>query len=104
VAKELRQDVLQPAAAPAGVQALVLDLAAEFLVGDTGEVFGPGAVDGVQQFGAAVAEALAAHGGAFKVAQMFVRRIPKSGRTPDDVLRFVGLSTDDIVRAAAELC
>jgi transketolase len=55
-------------------------------------------------FGAAVAGALAAHGGAFKVKQMFVRRIPKSGRTPEDLLRWLGLSSDDIVRAAAELC
>jgi transketolase len=55
-------------------------------------------------FGAAVASALTAHGGAFQVTQMFVRRIPKSGRAPDDLLRFLGLSSDDIVRAAAELC
>jgi deoxyxylulose-5-phosphate synthase len=55
-------------------------------------------------FGAAVAGALAAHGGAFKVTQMCVQRIPKSGRKPEDVLRLVGLSSEDIVQAASELC
>ena len=38
-------------AEPAGVQALVLDLPADLLVGDTGEVLGPGAVDALQQVG-----------------------------------------------------
>jgi len=55
-------------------------------------------------FGAAVAGALAAHGGTFKVTQLFVRWIPKSGRTPEDLLRYLGLSSEEIVRAAAELC
>jgi hypothetical protein len=31
---------------------------------------------------------------------MYVRQIPKSGRTPEDVLRSLQLSADDIVHAA----
>jgi transketolase len=54
-------------------------------------------------FGSAVADALSAHANTVTLHQMYVRRIPKSGRTPDDVLRYLGLSTDDIVKAAAEL-
>jgi transketolase len=49
-------------------------------------------------FGSAVADALAEAGGEFTVKQMHVRRIPKSGRTPDDLLRYLGLSADDIAQ------
>ena len=51
-------------------------------------------------FGSAVAEAIAGDGGGFTVRQMHVRRIPKSGRTPDDVLAYCGLGADDIVAEA----
>jgi len=54
-------------------------------------------------FGSAVADALAEHGGPYMVKQMFVRQIPKSGRTPDDVLRYLGLSADDIVQTAGDM-
>jgi len=51
-------------------------------------------------FGAAVANAMAEDGGGGTVRQMHVRRIPKSGRTPDDVLAYCGLSADHIVAEA----
>jgi hypothetical protein len=34
---------------------------------------------------------------------MFVRQIPKSGRTPDDVLRHLGLSVENIVKTAVDI-
>jgi hypothetical protein len=34
---------------------------------------------------------------------MYVRQIPKSGRTPDDVLRYLALSAADIVNTAVEM-
>jgi hypothetical protein len=42
-------------------------------------------------------------GGAFTLTQMHVRQIPKSGRTPDDVLRYLGLSAQDIMKTAVEM-
>jgi transketolase len=53
--------------------------------------------------GSAVADALTRQGGSHLVSQMFVPRIPKSGRTPQDVLRYLGLSANDIVKAAEQL-
>ena len=53
--------------------------------------------------GAAVAEALARQGGAATLTQMFVRSIPKSGRTPEDVLSALHLSAADIVQTALKL-
>ena len=53
--------------------------------------------------GSAVADALAAHGGAYTLMQMYVRQIPKSGRTPDDVLRSLHLSAPDIVQTAVRM-
>jgi transketolase len=53
--------------------------------------------------GSAVADALSEAGGTFTQHQMHVRQIPKSGRTPDDVLRYLGLSAAHIVEAAAQL-
>ena len=50
--------------------------------------------------GSAVADAASADGGGFTVSQMCVRRFPKSGRTPDDVLNYCGLSSDHIVQQA----
>ena len=53
--------------------------------------------------GSAVAEALALHGGGYTLTQMHVRQLPKSGRTPDDVLRALGLSAADIVQTAIRM-
>jgi transketolase len=46
--------------------------------------------------GSAVADALAASGEGFTLDQMYIPRIPKSGRTPDDVMKYCGLSPKDI--------
>ena len=54
-------------------------------------------------FGSEVAEALLEHGGNFKVKQMYVKRIPKSGRSADDLMRYVGLSAEDILTEARGL-
>jgi transketolase len=54
-------------------------------------------------FGSAVADALVEYGELFTVKQMFVRQIPKSGRTPDDVLRHLRLSMEDIVKTAVDI-
>jgi transketolase len=53
--------------------------------------------------GSAVADALALHGGAYTLAQMYVRQIPKSGRTPDEVLHSLQLSASDIVHTAVSM-
>lgn len=50
--------------------------------------------------GTAVAEVLIGHVSEVTVQQLHVRQIPKSGRTPNDVLRYLGLSADDILQAA----
>jgi len=54
-------------------------------------------------FGSEVAEALLEHRGDFKVKQMYVKRIPKSGRSADDLMTYVGLSAEDIVAEARAL-
>lgn len=46
--------------------------------------------------GSAVADALLESGDAFKLQQMHVRRIPKSAKTPDEVLAMCGLTAADI--------
>ncbi len=53
--------------------------------------------------GSAVAEILAEDGGAFTMRQVCVRDLPKSGRTPEDVLKALGLNSEMIVKAATEL-
>jgi len=53
--------------------------------------------------GSAVADALALHGGAYTLTQMYVRQIPKSGRTPDEVLHSLQLSASDIVHTAVSM-
>jgi transketolase len=53
--------------------------------------------------GSAVADALALHGGSYTLMQMYVRQLPKSGRTPDEVLRFLQLSASDIVHTAVSM-
>lgn len=53
--------------------------------------------------GSAVADALTESGDAFTLQQMFVRRIPKSARTPAELLKMCGLSAKDIVEATMKL-
>jgi transketolase len=53
--------------------------------------------------GSAVADVLAKHGGAYTLTQMYVRHIPKSARTPDEVLRSLQLSADDIVATGVRM-
>ncbi len=50
--------------------------------------------------GSAVADVAAADGGGFTVRQMHVRRIPKSGKTPTEIMSYCGLSADHIVKEA----
>jgi len=50
--------------------------------------------------GSAVADAVAADGGGFTVQQMFVKRLPKSGRTTDELMNYCGLSAAQIVQQA----
>ena len=53
--------------------------------------------------GAAVATALTHRGVPCRVRQMHVRRPPKSGRTPDDILSYLNLAASDIVREGTAL-
>jgi transketolase len=53
--------------------------------------------------GAAVADACADAGDAFTLEQMFVRRIPRSARTPEGILRLCNLQSADITRKAAQM-
>ncbi|GJQ30026.1 MAG: transketolase [Phycisphaerae bacterium] len=53
--------------------------------------------------GSAVADALLDSGDAFKLRQMHVKRIPKSARTPDEMLQMCGLTAADIVKNAKEM-
>jgi len=50
--------------------------------------------------GATVSEALLESGDGFKMQQMHVRRIPKSAKTPDEVLKMCGLTAEDIKKTA----
>ncbi|MFG0276216.1 MAG: transketolase [Phycisphaerales bacterium] len=53
--------------------------------------------------GGAVADVMTASGDSFTLKQMHVNRLPKSARQPDEELSYVGLATDDIVRASLEM-
>jgi transketolase len=53
--------------------------------------------------GSAIADALLDSGDAFKLRQMHVRRIPKSARTPEELLQMCGLTATDIVKNAREM-
>jgi transketolase len=53
--------------------------------------------------GSAIADAVSGDGGGFNVRQMFSRVIPKSGRTPDEVLAYCNLGTEQIVAEAMQL-
>jgi transketolase len=54
-------------------------------------------------FGSAIADAVTEDGGGFTLMQMHVNRIPKSTRTPDEMLSFCGLHHSDIVRTACRM-
>ena len=53
--------------------------------------------------GSAVADVAAEDGGGFTVQQLHVRRLPKSGRTADDVMAYCGVSAKDIVAKAMSM-
>lgn len=53
--------------------------------------------------GSAIADALTESGDAFKHKQMFVKRIPKSAKTPDEMLKMCGLTAMDIVKETKKL-
>lgn len=53
--------------------------------------------------GSAVADALTSSGDAFTLEQMFVKRIPKSAKTPGEMLKMCGLTAQDIVAAAMKM-
>lgn len=53
--------------------------------------------------GSAIADAIATSGDGFTLKQMHVRRIPKSAKTPEEVLKMCGLTSDDIVKEVMKL-
>lgn len=53
--------------------------------------------------GSAIADILAESGDGFTLHQMCVRRIPKSAKTPDEMLQMCSLSAQDIVKATLKL-
>ena len=53
--------------------------------------------------GSAVADALTASGDAFTLEQMHVRRIPKSAKTPEEMMTMCGLTAQEIVKTAMKL-
>ena len=53
--------------------------------------------------GSAVADVLAATGDGFTVNQMHVKHLPKSGSTPEELLRYCNLSADHIVQQAMNM-
>jgi transketolase len=53
--------------------------------------------------GSAVADALLESGDGFTLRQLHVRRVPKSARTPEEVLKMCGLTAPDIVKNAMEM-
>jgi len=53
--------------------------------------------------GSAIADALVGSGDGFELTQMHVKRIPKSARTPEEMLKMCGLTADDIVAKTMEL-
>lgn len=50
--------------------------------------------------GSAIADALVDSGDAFTLEQMYVERIPKSARTPEEMLAMCGLTAEDITKRA----
>ncbi|MCA9292396.1 MAG: transketolase [Phycisphaerales bacterium] len=54
-------------------------------------------------FGSAVADALTESGDGFELVQMHVKRIPRSARTPNEVLEQVGLSSQHILETCLKV-
>ncbi|HWB20079.1 MAG TPA: hypothetical protein VG711_07260, partial [Phycisphaerales bacterium] len=53
--------------------------------------------------GSAIADACTESGDAFTLQQLHVKRIPKSARTEDEIMRQCGLHHTHIVNAAAKM-
>ncbi len=53
--------------------------------------------------GSAIADALVRSGDAFTLEQMHVTRIPKSAKTPEEMLQMCGLTAEDVVKRAMKL-
>jgi transketolase len=53
--------------------------------------------------GSAIADILAESGDGFTLHQMYVKRIPKSAKTPDEMLQMCGLTAQDILKATLKL-
>ncbi len=53
--------------------------------------------------GSAIADAMTEAGDAFTLEQMYVRRIPKSAKTPDEMLQMCGLTAGDLVAKAKSI-
>ena len=53
--------------------------------------------------GSAIADAVTGSGDGFTIEQMHVERIPKSARTEDDELAYLGLTSKDIAKRAASM-
>ncbi|MEL7471796.1 MAG: transketolase [Planctomycetota bacterium] len=53
--------------------------------------------------GSALADAMTQSGDAFTLEQLHVRRIPKSAKTPEEMLQMCNLTAEDIVKAAMEM-
>ncbi len=53
--------------------------------------------------GSAIADVVSASGDGFTVKQMFVKKIPKSGRSTDDLLAYTGLNAQNIAAQALEM-
>jgi transketolase len=53
--------------------------------------------------GSAIADALTSSGDAFTLEQLHVRRIPKSAKTPEEMLAMCGLTAQDILKAVMRM-
>lgn len=53
--------------------------------------------------GSAIADALTESGDAFTLHQLHVRRIPKSAKTPQEMLQMCSITAEDIVKAAMKM-
>ncbi len=53
--------------------------------------------------GSAIADAILDSGDSFKLHQMFVKRIPKSAKTPDEMMKMCGLDAPSIVKQTMQL-
>lgn len=53
--------------------------------------------------GSALADAFTQSGDSFTLEQMYVKRIPKSAKTPQEMLQMCGLTAQDVVKAAKRM-